>query len=125
MALPRSDTSLLRALPSEHSLTPFARAAHLVVIGICSPATAAQVSGHSRDAVRRAALKMVSDKDKIGKPGRPTSLGPRNEAKIKVWLNSEIAANRDPDVTVALKKATLLRAEVTGEDLDVHPVQQT
>ena len=99
------------------------RAAHLVVQGICSPTVAGKAAGLSRDAVRRAAYKMAKDKDKIGKPGRPSSLGPRAEKKFKDWLGGEIALNRDPDVGVALKKATTIRTEESGHFMDACSVR--
>lgn len=41
----------------------------------------------------------------------------------KTWLAEEIAQYRDPDVNLALKKATAIRAESTGEFMDTAKVR--
>ena len=68
-------------------------------------------------------MKQMIRGQEVGHAGRPRSLTIHAEEKFTNCIQSEIAANHDPNLAVPLSKASQIRREETTESMDVDLVQ--
>lgn len=98
------------------------RAANGVNLGIASSEIMAKVTKINEQKIRKA-FHSINEGREIGKRGRPKALNNAMEGELCKWISDEISANRDPTISVTLKKATHIKCEKTGEFLDTNSVQ--